>query len=142
MKPIAYMFAGALTLSAGLAIGTAPASADEPAVYSHRTYQGRPVLRYRAAHQPRRIVRTVIVERPVYRTRRVVREVVVERPVIYRPPPVVREVVVEPFDDGPPPYVYGPPFRRRFAYGAGFYGPIRPAGFGFGPRFGYGPDFW
>src|ERR1700712_4026141 len=124
MKPIAYMLAGALTLSATLAISAAPASADEPAVYSHRTYHGRPVLRYRAAHRPRPTVRTVIVERPVYRTRRIVREVVVERPVIYRPPPVVREVIVEPFDYGPPPYAYGPPFRRRFAYGAGFYGPI------------------
>ena len=144
MKLIAYMLTGALTVGAGLAISTAPASADGPVVYSHRTYQGRPVLRYRSASRPRRIVREVIVERPVYRTRRIVREVVIERPVIYRPRPVVREVVVEPFAYGPPPYAYGPPFRPRFAYGAGFYGPIRPVGFGFGfgPRFGYRPAFW
>ena len=142
MKPIVYTLTGALALSAGLIIGPAPASADEPAGYSRKTYQGRPVLRYRAAHRPRRLLREVIVERPVYRTRRIVREIVVERPVFYRPPPVVREVIVEPFDYGPPPYAYGPPFRRSFAYGPGFYGPIRPVGFGFGPRFGYGPGFW
>ena len=125
MKTVAYILAGVLALGSGVAVSTAPARADEPVGYSHRTYKGRPVLRYGAVSRPRRIVR----------------EVVVERPVIYRPRPLVREVFVEAFDDGPPPYAYGPPLRPRFAYGPGFFRPIRPVGFGFGPRFGYGPYF-
>jgi hypothetical protein len=141
MKTIAYFLAGALALGTGMVVSTAPASADEPVGYSHRTYKGRPVFRYRAVSSRRRIVRQVVVERPVYRTRRIVREVVVERPVVYRPRPLVREVFVEAFDDGPPPYAYGPPMRPRFAYGPGFFRPFRPVGFGFGPRFGYDPYF-
>ncbi|MEH3147525.1 MAG: hypothetical protein PGN34_19765 [Methylobacterium frigidaeris] len=142
MKHIVTLVAGALALGAGCLASSAPASADEQIGYGRRVYR-EPVVRYRAASRPRRIVREVIVERPVYRTR-VVREVVVERPVIYRPRRIVREVFVEPYGYGPPPFVYGPP-RPRFAYGPGFLPPppIRPVGFGFGfgPGFGYGPFF-
>lgn len=134
MMRLTYALLGGLIVGSGLAV--LPARADEPAEF--RTYHARPAYRHHAIYRPRRrIVREVVV-RPVYRTRRVVREVIVERPIYYRPRPVVEEVIIE--RDGPPPYAYGPPpFRPRFAYGP----PFRPVGFGFGygPRFGYGPYF-